>query len=177
MSVHVEGDGVFHHCPLCIQGCFLRYYIFCLICCSGIVGFTKEQRIEVTSGVVTGTRIDETNYRIRLTDVTTLKLDFPIVIDGKAYENSYVELGDPGIPHAVVPIEGLSDFDENELFVLGRKMRYSTAFYKGANINFYEIIGEDMIIEKTYERGVEDVTYACGTGTGSVGAVMTGSSW
>ena len=163
---YINSDGTIGE--MCGNGarCICRYGYE-----TGLSG--KEQRIEVTSGVVTGTRIDESNYRIRLTDVTTLKLDYPIVIDGKTYENSYVELGDPGIPHAVVPIEGLSDFDENELFVLGRKMRYSTAFYKGANINFYEIIGEDEIIEKTYERGVEAFTYACGTGTGSMVAVLT----
>ena len=40
-------------------------------------------------------------------------------------------------------------------------------------MNFYEIIGEDLIRERTFERGVEDFTYACGTGTGSVVTVLT----
>ena len=40
-------------------------------------------------------------------------------------------------------------------------------------MNFYEIVGEDLIFERTFERGVEDFTYACGTGTGSVVTVLT----
>ena len=40
-------------------------------------------------------------------------------------------------------------------------------------MNFYELIGPDHIYERTYERGVEDFTYACGTGTGSVVTALT----
>ena len=84
-----------------------------------------------------------------------------------------MELGDPGIPHAAVPIENLKDYDTQALFQLGRKLRYYKDFPKGANVNFYEIIGPDHVYERTYERGVEDFTYACGTGTGSVVTVLT----
>lgn len=52
-------------------------------------------------------------------------------------------------------------------------MRYHPAFPKGANVNFYEVTGPDQVYERTYERGVEDFTYACGTGTGSVVTVLT----
>ena len=40
-------------------------------------------------------------------------------------------------------------------------------------MNFYEVTGPDQVLEKTYERGVEDFTLACGTGTGSVVTVLT----
>ena len=52
-------------------------------------------------------------------------------------------------------------------------MRHHPSFPKGANVNFYEITGEDQVLERTFERGVEDFTYACGTGTGSTVAVLT----
>ena len=94
-------------------------------------------------------------------------------VDGVRYACSYVELGDPGIPHAVVPYHDLKNADANELRELGRKLRWHPAFPKGANVNFYEIIGPDHVYERTYERGVEDFTYACGTGTGSVVTVLT----
>ena len=40
-------------------------------------------------------------------------------------------------------------------------------------MNFYELTGQDQLYEHTFERGVEDFTYACGTGTGSVVTVLT----
>jgi diaminopimelate epimerase len=79
----------------------------------------------------------------------------------------YLELGNPGIPHAVVQYPGLREADERELFELGRKLRYHPAFPKGANVNFLEKLGENRFYERTWERGVEDFTYACGTGTGA----------
>ena len=59
------------------------------------------------------------------------------------------------------------------MFELGRRLRNYSGYPKGANVNFCEIIGADHIFERTYERGVEDFTYACGTGTGSVVAILT----
>lgn len=138
---------------------------------NGLAGET--QTVETTAGIVTGRRIDQRLYRIRLNDPTTVRLDSPVEADGVTYVCSYVELGNPGIPHAVVPYAGLRQADENELRELGRAIRWNKVFPKGANVNFYEITGEDLIFERTFERGVEDFTYACGTGTGSVVTVLT----
>lgn len=138
---------------------------------NGLAG--ERQTVETTAGIVTGQRMDQRLYRIRLNDPTTVKLDCPVVVDGVQYTCSYVELGNPGIPHAVVPYHDLKNADENELRELGRAIRWHSAFPKGANVNFYEITGEDRIFERTFERGVEDFTYACGTGTGSLVTVLT----
>ena len=138
---------------------------------NGLAGET--QTVETTAGIVTGRRMDRRLYRIRLNDPTTIRLDSPVEVDGVTYDCSYVELGDPGLPHAVVPYAGLRQADENELRELGRAIRWNKAFPKGANVNFYEILGEDHFFERTFERGVEDFTYACGTGTGSVVTVLT----
>ena len=137
----------------------------------GLAG--EVQRVETTAGIVTGERIDKRLYRVRLNDPCNLRLDEPVEIDGKTYICSYIELGNPGIPHCVVPISNLKDYPEAQLFELGRKLRYYKGYPKGANVNFCEIIGKDYIFERTYERGVEDFTYACGTGTGSVVAILT----
>ncbi len=133
----------------------------------------KNQRIETTAGLVTGERLSERIYRIRLNDPEVIRIDEDIEVNGRRLKASYVELGKPGIPHSVVEVENLCEFTERELFDLGRAIRNYRGYPKGANVNFFEITGEDHVIEKTYERGVEDFTYACGTGTGSVVAVLT----
>ena len=138
---------------------------------NGLAG--DVQTVETTAGIVTGHRIDQRLYRIRLNDPTTIKLDAPVEVDGVKYACSYVELGNPGLPHAVVPYANLRSADENELRELGRAIRWHSSFPKGANVNFYEITGEDEVFERTFERGVEDFTYACGTGTGSLVTVLT----
>ena len=138
---------------------------------NGLAGET--QAIETTAGIVTGRRITSRLYKIRLNDPTTVRLDYPVEVEGVRHACSYVELGDPGIPHAVVPYHDLKNADANELRELGRKLRWHPAFPKGANVNFYELTGEDTVYERTFERGVEDFTYACGTGTGSLVTVLT----
>ena len=136
----------------------------------GLAGET--QTIETTAGIVTGERIDKLHYRVRLNDPSIVRLDIPIKINDTTYKCSYVELGQPGIPHVVVEIPGLEIYPHHKLFSLGRSLRCHPEFPKGANVNFYEILGDNLIYERTYERGVEDETLACGTGISSAGAVF-----
>ena len=143
--------------------CICRY-----ACETGLSG--SCQKIETTAGIVTGERLDKRDFRIRLNDPSVIELFHPLEVNGTVYPAAYVVLGDPGIPHACVPMRGLAKADENELRELGRAMRFHSTFPKGANVNFYEILENGEIFERTFERGVEDFTYACGTGTGSVAA-------
>ena len=146
--------------------CICRYG-----CENGLAGET--QTVETPSGVVTGRRIDRRNYRIRLTDPSVVDLSRPVGALGRLWPCSYIELGNPGLPHAAVPYPGLSGVSMDSLRPLGRALRHHPAFPKGANINFYDVTGPDQLTELTYERGVEDFTYACGTGTGSTVLALT----
>lgn len=138
---------------------------------TGLAGPT--QRVETTAGLVIGERISQRAYRVRLNDPTTLSLHEALEAEGAVWPCAYVELGNPGLPHAVVPYPGLAGADPQALFRLGRALRNHPRFPKGANVNFYEVTGPNQVLEKTYERGVEDFTLACGTGTGSVVTVLT----
>ena len=138
---------------------------------NGLAGET--QRIETTAGLVTGERIDRRRYRIRLNDPSVIDLHRSVTVGGKEYDCCYIELGCPGLPHAVVRLDGFEELDESELRELGRALRFSPAFPKGANVNFVELTGRDTLRIKTFERGVEDFTLACGTGCGSAVAALT----
>lgn len=137
----------------------------------GLAG--EEINIETTAGMVKAWRLDQMQYKVRLNDVTRMDLDMELEALGETYVCSYVELGDPAVPHLVVEMKGLSEREPKTLWELGKELRCHKALPKGANVNFYEIMGRDQIFERTFERGVEDFTYACGTGTGSVVGVLT----
>ena len=66
---------------------------------------------------------------------------------------------DTGSPHYVTFVE---DTDSIDVVAVGRKLRNSIT--GGTNVNFVQITGPDSIKIRTYERGVENETYACGTG-------------
>ena len=136
----------------------------------GLAG--EMQRVETTAGLVVGQRRDKRMYTVRLNDITKFAQDVTAKIDGKTVQCDYLELGDPGLPHAVVMLDGDCAMTQEALRELGRKLRANSAFPKGANVNFCRVIGENEVEELTYERGVEDFTLACGTGTGSVVAAL-----
>lgn len=132
-----------------------------------------EMVIETTAGPVRAWRLADDLYKVRLNDVTRLETDMCLPIDGKIWHASYVELGDPPLPHLAVPYAGLQETAPAALRPLGAALRAHPALPKGANVNFYEVQPDGTVFERTFERGVEDFTYACGTGTASVAAVVT----
>ena len=132
-------------------------------------GFSGEtQVIETTAGIVTGKRISKRLYQVCLNDPSVIRLDFPVKNGDGRILCDYLELGDPGIPHAIVHLEGFGQLPEEQLRALGKSLRWAPEFEKGANVTFWQSAGDDRIIAKTFERGVEDFTYACGTGCGSL---------
>lgn len=133
----------------------------------------EEIVIEATSGDVLAWRQTGRLYKVRLNDPTVLEPQWPVKTqDGRELHAAYVELGDPGLPHLVVPYVGLSAMAdmaayETALFGLGRELRYHPSLPKGANVNFCQVVGPRQVLLRTYERGVEGFTLACGTGSGS----------
>lgn len=129
----------------------------------GIAG--ENMVLEADAGLVFGQRLSAAQYRITL--------NLPSVLDlHRKGEVAYVELGEPGLPHAVMEYRGNLWADAEKLRPRMEALRHDPAFPKGANVDFYQWTGENAVRILTFERGVEDFTLACGTGTGSVASVI-----
>ena len=129
----------------------------------GIAG--EAMTVQTDAGLVPGWRLDENRYRVKLNNPGVLDLN-------RKADCAYVELGDPGVPHAVKEIPGLRWEDGDALKAMARALRYDPAFPKGANVNLFTWVGDHEIRVLTYERGVEDYTLACGTGCGSIASTL-----
>ena len=84
-------------------------------------------------------------------------------VNSDIVSNSYGTWLDTGSPHLVIEKDNIDKLDVNNE---GRLIRYND-FYKkeGVNVNFIEKISDDQFKIRTYERGVENETLACGTGS------------
>ena len=130
---------------------------------NGLAGETMV--VQTDAGLVYGQRLSQTHYRVQLNNPGILDLQ-------RKPDAAYVELGNPGVPHAVKEVPGLSWDDREALREMARALRYDPAFPKGANANLYTWLDHTTVRILTFERGVEDYTLACGTGSGSVAAVL-----
>lgn len=119
----------------------------------------KKIKIDTKAGIIAAEVKGET-IKIKLTPPKDIKLDIPIKVNNRNIKVNFI---DTGVPHAVIFVEGL---DEIDIVNLGRLIRFHKAFIpEGTNADFVELLKDDSIKVRTYERGVEDETLACGTGS------------
>jgi diaminopimelate epimerase len=122
----------------------------------GIAGNTMS--FSTLAGIVEA-RVNPADVSIKVTDPRDLKKDIAIDVDGNAFTVWFVNTG---VPHAVVFTDELENVPVDSL---GRAIRYHTAFQPaGTNVDFVQKVSGSVIKVRTYERGVEGETLACGTG-------------
>ena len=129
----------------------------------GVVG--EHMVFKTLAGPVEGWRMSESRYRVALNTPSVLDLN-------RKGDTAYVELGNPGVPHAVRQCEKDLFACKDSLREEMRALRFDPAFPKGANVNYYRLTGPGEADVLTFERGVEDFTLACGTGCGSIATVL-----
>ncbi|HEY1583667.1 MAG TPA: diaminopimelate epimerase [Chthoniobacterales bacterium] len=113
---------------------------------------------ETPAGIIGAQMIGEL-VKLQMSQPNDLRLGLEVPVSGENFRAGYV---DSGVPHVVVPVARI---DEVDVRLLGSALRHHPMFApRGANANFSEERGRHSIAIRTYERGVEDETLACGTG-------------
>ena len=115
--------------------------------------------LETLAGMVPA-EVRGNRVAMRMTDPTELQLNQTLEVNEETVRYGFVNTG---VPHLVVPVPKLDALDVNRL---GPPLRYHRRFApRGANVNFIQWDARrNCLLVRTYERGVEDETLACGTG-------------
>ena len=122
----------------------------------GAVGSTFRFK---TDAYPVGAKVTGDIVLVSLADARDYKSHVTAKVDGKIYHPAFLNTG---VPHAVLFV---SNADKVFVSGLGHSLRFHKVFApKGANVNFVQKIGPHKLRIRTYERGVEGETLACGTG-------------
>jgi len=123
-------------------------------------GMKRKVKIETIAGIYEGEIAAKDKVKVKMEEPRDLKLNFPINVSGREIKANFINTG---VPHTVVFVEGL---DKINVDSIGSEIRHHDEFKpKGSNVNFVETIDDSNIKIRTYERGVEGETLACGTGS------------
>jgi diaminopimelate epimerase len=131
--------------------CFARF-------ASKVGGHQEKTSFETPAGVISA-ELKGDLVTLQMTEPTDLRLNFGLPM---AAQNKTVHFINSGVPHVVIPVAKIDDADVHRE---GAAIRHHKMFSpNGTNVNFIEKRGPNKIAIRTYERGVEDETLACGTG-------------
>lgn len=131
--------------------CAVRFAYLSGICDSKI---TVETNIGILEAEVVGDSV-----KLRFVGPGEVRLNQKLTVDGTEISGDYVKLGDP---HFVVSPR---EFPTTSIVPLARKIRNHETFAPaGANVHFIHIVSRQKLRIRTYEKGVEDETLACGSG-------------
>ncbi|HSO20558.1 MAG TPA: diaminopimelate epimerase [Desulfosarcina sp.] len=130
----------------------------------GIAG--RRMAFETLAGIIEA-EVGDHGVRIRMTDPREMRTGCRLHLDGTPVEVASVNTG---VPHVVMVV---ADVDAVDVAAVGRRIRHHPDFAPaGTNVNFVALADDGRIAIRTYERGVEDETLACGTGNVAAALVL-----
>jgi diaminopimelate epimerase len=134
-----------------------------------VAGWTRLKTLsfETKAGIIEA-KTGKNQVKIKLSDPKGLKLNIPIKVLGRKIKVNFINTG---VPHAVILVQGLEEIDVE---AIGQAVRWHKRFSpRGVNVDFVEVLKGDLIKIRTYERGVEAETLACGTGAVASAIIAT----
>jgi len=134
----------------------------------------KDMSFETLAGVIHA-QVKTNAVRVQLTDASGLRMNIAVPLESGIRMGHFI---DTGVPHLVYLSK---DIDSEDVDRVGRTTRFHDLFKPaGTNVNFIQIQNKHKLRIRTYERGVEAETLACGTGSvagalvaGALGAVLS----
>jgi diaminopimelate epimerase len=119
-----------------------------------------------------GEVIDTELIKFKLNPPRKIKFNFKVKAFGQLITANYADTGSPHVVIKITDIQSVpntnkffQNINDVPVYKIGREIRYNTDFAPGGtNVNFVQVAGNELLI-RTYERGVEDETLACGTGS------------
>jgi diaminopimelate epimerase len=113
---------------------------------------------ETLAGIIKA-EVRDRRVKLLLTGVGEVSLNRAIPLEGETLTGHFLQVG---VPHVAVPV---ADLESAPVTRWGRAVRFHPMFAPaGTNVNFTRVEGPQEVVMRTYERGVEDETLACGTG-------------
>jgi len=100
--------------------------------------------------------------RVQLQLTSRIDQDRAVLADGDGYAAHTVDVS--GAPHAVVYLPEAANASRDAIHRLGAAIRHHAVFPHGINVNFVQVLDRHTLWQRTFERGVEGETLACGTG-------------
>jgi diaminopimelate epimerase len=123
------------------------------------LGVSRQHSMETVSGCLEASYNDPDSIAVVMPTPADPELSHATV-DGHDLHHVTV-----GVPHTVILTGDIIDWDDDRLRSLGRRLRFDVELYpSGTNLNIASKLGDGSWRVRTYERGVEDITLACGTG-------------
>jgi diaminopimelate epimerase len=136
---------------------------------SANLGCNKKIKFDTRAGIIEASLTSKVSgkknlisarVKAKVTKPFGLRKNIPLNILGRKIKVNFINTG---VPHVVIFVDGLDDI---EIEKIARPIRFHKQFSpEGANVNFVEPLGSEKIKIRTYERGVEAETLACGTGS------------
>jgi len=140
----------------------------CAVMFSYLKGIVKKRTTSfLTKAGVIQASISKENIKLKMVEPVDVMLNKKIKI-----KNSYLTVHhiDTGVPHTIVIVK---DAEKVDIDNYSPQIRYNKVFRKGTNVDYVQILNGHSIKMRTYERGIEGETLACGTGATASAIILS----